>query len=705
MRQEQDIFADLATLCTSPGYVHALAFLCFRDNMIPYHEQVTADDMRSLFSPERLLRTEISTLVGLLIKSSIDYDLPKSDVTQYYLQRTDELLNEIHRAIANNPFRGDSLKQKIEEGFNPFTSGDLLREVIFYGGESAYWFQYRDLAPKKYAEDDEWLMQRKGFTIAAAKAVVEAVGKLHADKLEQAVEVITRSHPDSWTLLPGFSFSRDELSRRAGVSPEIVAKVLDAFTVPTGERNHAFQALHDFNAANATPILRGKNGDFILFQQYSLAEALYESPFYWMSGDETYCPAAMKHRGHFTEKVSAERLVSVFGAENVHTNVEIFRGKGKKVGEIDVLVLFANRAIVLQAKSKRLTLEARKGNDNQIKDDFKKSVQDSYDQGFECAKLLGDKGVTFVDSAGRQINTDRTFKTINILCVVSDSYPALSFQAQQFLVFHTTDTILPPFVMDIFTLDVLTEMLNSPLYLLSYINRRTSYHDKLMASHEMVILSHHLKRNLWIENRLQLLWLQDDICADLDVAMSVRRDGIPGQRTPEGILTRLGHTVLGRILKKIEARPDPGIVDFGFLLLTLSEDAILEISKAIDKIAAKARADGLSHDLTVPMGKTTAGLTVHCNDDPVSISGPKLEGHCRLRKYAQKAREWYGICVSSRDSSLRFGINLDYEWKPDIQLDAAVPHLAKFGRLGKKIGRNDPCPCGSGLKFKKCCLQ
>ena len=23
----------------------------------------------------------------------------------------------------------------------------------------------------------------------------------------------------------------------------------------------------------------------------------------------------------------------------------------------------------------------------------------------------------------------------------------------------------------------------------------------------------------------------------------------------------------------------------------------------------------------------------------------------------------------------------------------------------KKVGRNDPCPCGSGKKFKKCCLD
>ena len=24
-------------------------------------------------------------------------------------------------------------------------------------------------------------------------------------------------------------------------------------------------------------------------------------------------------------------------------------------------------------------------------------------------------------------------------------------------------------------------------------------------------------------------------------------------------------------------------------------------------------------------------------------------------------------------------------------------------RVGKKIGMNDPCPCGSGKKYKKCC--
>jgi hypothetical protein len=36
-------------------------------------------------------------------------------------------------------------------------------------------------------------------------------------------------------------------------------------------------------------------------------------------------------------------------------------------------------------------------------------------------------------------------------------------------------------------------------------------------------------------------------------------------------------------------------------------------------------------------------------------------------------------------------------------LDASADKPATFQRPADKIGRNDPCPCGSGKKFKKCC--
>lgn len=37
-------------------------------------------------------------------------------------------------------------------------------------------------------------------------------------------------------------------------------------------------------------------------------------------------------------------------------------------------------------------------------------------------------------------------------------------------------------------------------------------------------------------------------------------------------------------------------------------------------------------------------------------------------------------------------------------LEAASGKSKPIVRAGSKIGRNDPCPCGSGKKYKKCCL-
>lgn len=40
---------------------------------------------------------------------------------------------------------------------------------------------------------------------------------------------------------------------------------------------------------------------------------------------------------------------------------------------------------------------------------------------------------------------------------------------------------------------------------------------------------------------------------------------------------------------------------------------------------------------------------------------------------------------------------------PDHIKQMTVAPNARQLRTGK-VGRNDPCPCGSGLKFKKCCM-
>ncbi len=714
MRAEQPIFEELAALCASPGYVHAIAYLCFRDNMILYSDVMKSEDMQGLFSKSRLIRTETSTLIGLMLKHDIDYRLPTPPDLGKYIQTTETLLEEIHHSMSE-PFWKSLDPAKIsEKDFNPFTTGANLREPIFYGGESAYSFQYRDFSPVKYARDDQWLIANKGFSIHDAHTVTRSIARLQDEKALAAVHSMRKAASDTWTFLPGCTFSVQEVSVHAQIAPAIVETILSAFAVPTGARNEQFMALHDFNIANASPLIRTPEGSYLLFHPYSLAEALYEAPFYWMGADKTYVSTAMQNRGQFAEQFAVERLQKVFGAGNVLPNIDICESKGTKVGEIDVLLLFGNRALVLQAKSKRLTLEARRGNDLQIKDDFKKSIQDSSDQAYRCAKLLEEGKCSFKDAAGNEVTLPPSLKRIYVLCLISDHYPALAFQARQFLTFASTKSISPPFVMDVFALDAITEMLSSPLQLLSYIDRRTEYGDKLMATHELTILSYHLKKNLWLNAEVDMVTLDDGISADLDLAMLVRREGISGKGTPDGILTRFAPTALGKMVKAIEANPDPGTIDLGFTLLTLGEDTVVGVSAGIEQIAKQAVADSKNHDLTISLGPSGTGLTIHCNDDPIEIAGPKLQRHCYVRKYTNHAQTWFGVCLRPSDQSLRFGLNLDFVWAQSDEMDALTSKLGKPRKLVSllkipgtkvpKVGPNKPCPCGSGKKFKKCCM-
>ncbi len=66
------------------------------------------------------------------------------------------------------------------------------------------------------------------------------------------------------------------------------------------------------------------------------------------------------------------------------------------------------------------------------------------------------------------------------------------------------------------------------------------------------------------------------------------------------------------------------------------------------------------------------------------------------------------------------GVALEWEWRTAVdkcrdEFAAAMrngdrprfagPKLLPHRRPAEKIGRNDPCPCGSGKKYKRCCAK
>lgn len=702
-RTEQEIFDELALLCTSQGYIHAFAALCFRDTIVGFADEMKPQDMAKMYSSSTLIRTELTTLMGLMIQQPVDFTLPTQETIGQYIERSDRLMFDLHQAMMSG---GEHVHlDNIENpDFNPFTVGDTLREAIFYSGESAYTFQYRDLAPVKYAADRKWLEDHRGFNMQSARDVVKALTDLLNDRLMTTLKALRGKPQDQWTMVPGFSFTGTELAAVTKLSVELVSKVLSAFTGPKKGCNSGFTSLRAFNAAYALPLIQKSPDEYVLFQYYGITEALYDAPFYWMGADKAYMAAAFEHRGDFTENFSYERLLAVFGPARVFKNVEILRGKGTTLGEIDVLVIFGDQAIVVQAKSKKLTLEARNGNDLRLHGDFQAAVQDAVVQAFDYAAFLGDPTVILKCRDGTVVTMAAKPKAIHPVTVVADHYPSLAFQARQFVQFTATDQMAAPLVIDVFALDAITEMLTSPLRLLSYLRLRALFGDAFMMSHEHALLSYHLKKNLW-QGDFDMMLVGDDISSDLDVAMAARRDDVPGAKTPVGILTAFVDTPFSRIVAQIEDEAEPVAIGLGFLLLELSGDTVKALNRNVTRVLELVAKDGGIHDMTMGLGKASAGLTIHGNTLPADEANRRLYSHCRLRKYSQKADRWYGVALRP-DGSIRLAAVLTGFWAFEPELEVAIAKMqapqAGFGPKARRPGRNDPCPCGNGKKFKKC---
>lgn len=671
MRTEQTVFDELASLCVSRGFIHAIATICLRDTVVGFANDLSAEDLASMRDRSQLIRTEITTLIGLTMRAPINFSLPPTRVLSDYIDQAEALLEELHQTMLPPPPSSISTDSRASAESGQFTFGNFLREPIFYGAESAYPHQYRDLARRKYDADSAWLLKKRGIRLAAGIPVCRGAADIISKRLHETLASLAGKPQEEWTVLPGFVLSIEELASHCQQPIDVVRTFVDAFTLPEGERNRSFTSLGAFNAAYAYPFIRQGPNEIVLLQYYGVAEAFYEAPFYWMCDDQSYASEAFRHRGNFAESFSAERLSRVFGPHRVFRNVEIERKKGELLGEIDVLVVFGDRAIVLQAKSKRLTLEARKGNDGALHEDFRKAIQDAVDQSLLCGELLSDSTVRLNSKDGRTIPRDVIPRTIFPVTIVADHYPALAFQARHLLKAKSTQRILPPLVTDVFALDVITEMLASPLRMLSYLEFRARHSGKLMASHEHMILSYHLKRNLWFDDGVDLVSLTDDVSADLDLAMAVRRDAIPGAATPEGILTRFQGTRYANIIAEIDDEADPVAINFGLMLLELAENAVCSVNEYIEEVLKRSNADGLPHNMVIGISAASTGLTVHCSRSFDRRAMSALLRHCEARKYTARANSWFGLALAP-DGSIRLVTELVGDWKPDPAIENGV---------------------------------
>ncbi len=162
------------------------------------------------------------------------------------------------------------------------------------------------------------------------------------------------------------------------------------------------------------------------------------------------------------------------------------------------------------------------------------------------------------------------------------------------------------------------------------------------------------------------------------------------------------------LLNELASRTDNDSKYIAFALLSLSSGELEVLHKGIAQL-----------DNTEVPPSIYARRYSYVTDDKVfsifKFSGQysaDCDRHVRLRtdseKYKLKKRIGIGLSLSkdrSRDFDCATWIECDWEYDPNLEiLVAESPESVPMpGQI--LPGRNDPCICGSGIKYKRCCIR
>lgn len=769
LRKTEEVINDIKTLIYSKGYIYTLCMIIYEDFHIILQE-INKVDFRS-----RLNKNEVSLLIGFLIQKQIDFTLPDNplDVIKSK-ERTYELMHELHMSLMTPFF--EKMKsvhpQKLEKvdfraEMRTFYGDDnMFIEPIFYANDGVYDFQYTDFLERKYRYDKEWLLENRNFDFNNTKVILQRIKDILQEKskkvnffslkekLPEIIETIKKDNPSEnieehiKEVLPAYEFyqyvnlfsvlSENEsidfetlpddawktfyknlidlfVIRREDFKKEVrIDSFLKNFSIEINKEktNNHFKQIGDFNLFNAQPILQIDSERFFVPITFSLYEACYESPYYWMLHDKTYKDKLAENRGNSGEEISYEFLSNVFGQERTFKSVKITTKKGTDDTDIDVLCILGSKALCVQVKSKKLTEFSKKGSFSHLQTDFKGAVQDAYEQGIVSRSKILAKESKFYDENGNLIELSESIDEVYIMGVTSENYPSLTYQAHTLLEKRSNEPF--PLFLTVFDLELVSHYLKNPYDFLYYVRQRIDLMDYFKADNEMIYLGYHLENKLWKLPNNDFVSLDNDFGGAIDRNYYPLRLGVDITDEGDSIKNRWKNEDFDILCNLLAKANEPKVTDVIFTLLDWDGPSRDNLTKYIRQIKTQTIQDNKWHNFSMLSNNkkgANSGVTYVSweNDNPSELLD-RLLTLSKARKYKSKCDIWIGF-GSLRNSPRMidtFVFN-NHKWQFDKDLEEATNNLFKnkgqgtVFNLDKKIGRNDKCYCGSGLKYKKCC--
>ncbi|WP_312930858.1 hypothetical protein [Agrobacterium cavarae] len=671
-RSMDAIFKDLRSLAQSEGALHDISEIIYRDWVlnVDLKEGKVIDAPAKRWSSDKLNTNELLLLVGLLVQSSDERTYATIKVKSDFASKADRLLRELHDRInADAASVFDPEAQKFLE--KPESLGMLAREAIYYGAASFYIHQFAKFARHRYRADGTWLLQRAGISIRPMIEIANFIVRQITAQMEATGRARSTGKPlNNGELTNSLLVSKGLLRKKFGSKvDDFIAK----FATPVIGANEGFDTPFSINGTFIAPLIDFDEAVYVP-NQYRLMESIYESPFYWMLADKAYCDRAAANRGLFLEETAAHVMRKVFGAKNVFLNARFPNAANQKGEEVDVLVRYGEFILVVQAKSKRITLKARAGDPEALRTDFKGAINDPFEQAFASGELIK-AGARCVDAAGATIALPE-FPRIFPIVLLSDVFPAATNLSRHMLEREEGDPA--PVIWDIGFFDCVSRMLPSPIEMIFYLKARSAVFDHIISDSEHNFLGYHIQAKLALPPDADFMVIDRDFATVVDDYMIASDLGVEPKR-PKGVLEKIEIPIIGELLSELRTAP-PEVAAIVIELYEFSSAALEEIGRNIALLRAEVAETGKAikaFSLPTESGGLTYAVTLNASERSHAAAAAIGKKH----KYETKSDRWYVIVDNISVEGPVDGLPpLVWPWVEDAEEADTADQVAKMFR-------------------------
>lgn len=382
--------------------------------------------------------------------------------------------------------------------------------------------------------------------------------------------------------------------------------------------------------------------------------------------------------------------------------------------ELDIAVHWGPFLILLESKATQFRLESQLGDIGRLRSDIKANIEDAFDQARRATRYIEqtNKPEFIEPTTGRRliISKDKIHR-MYLVTVSQHLLAGLATRLPMFKDFGLFRSGEYPFSISIADLETVTNFCDGPDVLLHYVERRLATQRESLE-----ILAGELDFfGAYLQTRLQpaRLWDREDLkptsvwlhgfSAQFDDWFAYKRGDLS---IPPNIELEIP-VEIKQVLGELRERDDYASRWISFALLDMSDNMLDQIAKNLSAIRAATLTPGMFRRWTYFEGETVVSL-IGSLDLPPHLLEQRTGMRAIIEKYRHKAVKSIGLGIMVKDNSKPFhcAIWVEGPWKYDAEIEEIIQNEPPFipAPDTKLPGRNDPCPCGSGKKFKRCCL-